>query len=316
VFATSDAEARAARALLYGGLEERVAAARAALVDVRTLVEASLDFDVLDTGHVPTAEIEALLDAALDALELARGFEAGRSPGGGLPRVVLCGAPNAGKSALFNVLAGADALVSGHAGTTRDLLEGEVVLGGVRATLVDSAGIAAAELGPERTAQVLAERARADADVLLWVVDGVRARRERVAEERAGLPDRPAILVWHKADLAGGAPEWAGEIEVCERVAVSSLRRTGLEELGQVLGRVLAGLGSGRGREIYVRHERALAAALEEARRGREALRGEVALELVAEHLRRATDALDQVSGSTTAEDVLDRIFAAFCLGK
>jgi tRNA modification GTPase len=75
-------------------------------------------------------------------------------------------------------------------------------------------------------------------------------------------------------------------------------------------------LGSGRGREIYVRHERALAAALEEARRGREALRGEVALELVAEHLRRATDALDQVSGSTTAEDVLDRIFAAFCLGK
>jgi tRNA modification GTPase len=313
VFAANEAEARAARALLYGGLEGRVAAARAALVDVRTLVEASLDFDENDTGHVPAREIEALAEKAAREIELARGFEQSRAPGSGLPRVVLCGAPNAGKSSLFNVLAGEDALVSRHAGTTRDVLEARVLVPGGSAILIDTAGIESAGGGPSAAAQQAAERARAEADVWLWVVDGTGAD---IVQEPVASSGRPTILVWHKADLAGPPLEWAAQVGAVERVAVSSVTGQGIDALRGVIGQVLGRLTGGRGREIFQRHERALGEAGAELLRARAGLRGSEALELVAEHLRRATDALDQVSGGTTPEDVLDRIFAAFCLGK
>lgn len=316
VFATNEAEARSARSLLYGGLEERVSAARAALLDVRTLVEAALDFDENDTGHVPALEIEALADRAAAALELALCFEVQRAPTGGLPRVALCGAPNAGKSALFNALTGAEALVSRHAGTTRDVLESEWILPRARALLLDTAGMEPCPSGTGAVAQVAAHHARSDADVLLWVVDGSQACRARIEAERQNLPTAPTILVWHKSDIAGNAPAWTDELGVAATVSASSTDGTGLEALREALSVEVERGKSGRGREIAARHRRAIEEARRELARARGVLVGAGPLELAAEHLRQATHALDDVSGGTTPEDVLDRIFAAFCLGK
>jgi len=316
VFASNADEARSARALLFGGLEERVVAARASLVDVRTLVEASLDFDENDTGHVPAREIEVLMTRATSALDLALVFETQRAPSSGLPRVVLCGAPNAGKSALFNALSGGDALVTEHAGTTRDVLEAQVTFGHATATLIDTAGIEDAASGPEGRAQVIAAQARTDADVSVWVVDGSTAQRDEVTRARGLVSDAPVVLAWHKSDIAGRLPDWTGGLDVGACVEVSSRTGDGIEGLRRELARELARVAGGRGREIFQRHERALREAREELVLAREGIEAGNALELVAEHLRRATEALDRVSGGTTPEDVLDRIFAAFCLGK
>ncbi|MBL8857653.1 MAG: tRNA modification GTPase [Planctomycetes bacterium] len=318
VFATNESQARAARALLFGGLEARVQAARAALVDARTLVEASLDFDENDTGHVPQGEIEAVLHTAAAALEQAQEFEAQRAPERGLARVVLCGAPNAGKSALFNRLLGRDeALVSAHAGTTRDALEGTLELAGATATLRDTAGFDAGAAGPDRAAQRIAERSRADADLVVWVVDAARAQQAALADERAALDSAQVLLVWHKADLRPGPPpDWTRELGCARILPVSSLTGAGVDALRSALDELLSGGQGGLGRETFLRHTRALAQAQTELETALLSLRAGLALELVAEDLRRATDALDEVSGATAPEDVLDRIFARFCLGK
>ena len=123
VQSTNDAERRAALRLFDGGLDRRVGALRDALEDVRALCEASLDFDESDTGHVPEEDLIARIDSIGSDLDEAMGWEIARQPPSALPRVHLFGAPNAGKSSLFNALAapsdGTRALVSEHAGTTR-----------------------------------------------------------------------------------------------------------------------------------------------------------------------------------------------------
>ena len=132
VEASGEAERRAAAKLLMGGLARRVGPLRDGLEELRALCEASLDFDESDTGHVPEAELERLFEAVGEGLEEALGWEVGRAATSGLPRIALVGAPNAGKSTLFNRLAHAEpsagavripALVTDRAGTTRDGLQ-------------------------------------------------------------------------------------------------------------------------------------------------------------------------------------------------
>jgi len=149
VEARTRGERRAATALLLGGLEARLGAVREELDAARALVEASLDFDESDTGHVPEAELNAALDVARARLAETLVFEARRELARGEARVVLVGEPNAGKSALFNALTNAAtsasaedvALVADLRGTTRDTKHGTLAVGGRRVTLVDTAGL-------------------------------------------------------------------------------------------------------------------------------------------------------------------------------
>jgi tRNA modification GTPase len=318
VQSTNEAQARAARALLFGGLEARVAAAREELVDARTLCEASLDFDPDDAGHVPEEELRTRMQRIGLALEEALGFETQRAGRSGLPRVVLAGAPNAGKSALFNALAGEErALVSDHAGTTRDVLEAPIEVGGQTIRLIDTAGLDAAAPGSvDAEAQALARSAQTDADVVVWVIDARRTDREALETERASFGDRPVCAAWNKVDLTPGPPpDWVSGLG--EVALVSARTGEGLDRLKSVIGGLVAESGGGGiERETLVRHRGAIERAARELDSARASLAAGLALELVAEHLRQACDALDDVSGATTAEDVLDRIFARFCLGK
>jgi tRNA modification GTPase len=320
VQSTNEAQARAARALLFGGLEARIAAARDHLVDLRTLCEASLDFDPDDAGHVPEPELRERMAKSEHALESALGFEVQRTAPAGLARVVLAGAPNAGKSALFNALAGEDgALVSDHAGTTRDALEARIEVDGHALQLVDTAGFDdAASSEPDIDAQALACSARTAADLVVWVVDAQHVRQARAVAERSMLGDRPVLLAWNKTDLAPAPPPgWTKELEVEEVVCLSALTGAGIGLLKASIGTLLEQKSSGGlERETALRHRGAIELSLFELRSSRASLADGLPLELVAEHVRRACDALDDVSGATTAEDVLDRIFARFCLGK
>jgi len=327
VAAADQAERLAGLALLAGGLGQRVIELRDQLEELRALCEASLDFDETDTAGVPTAELLGLGARAGRALDAALAFEERREPLGDLPRVVLAGAPNAGKSTLFNRLCpGSRALVSDLAGTTRDFLVGLWPLGGRGVQLIDTAGLdasLAASAEPDRLAQSRAREQQAAADLVLWLADPASAKPVDVLREFAALPAGPARgLVWTKSDLGIQSPRLAEGAAGIGVVHVSAASGAGLEDL-ETLIRATLGLGAssatpepGPGRALGLRHRRALEIAREALREGLEGIAAALPLDLAAEALRRATDALDGIQGRTTPEDVLDRIFARFCLGK
>ena len=316
IHAETDLAQRLAVRQIEGVLSRGLSAVAESLRDALAEVEARVDFaedvgGVIAPPHVATAlaRAEAALARLLDGADLGRRAREGA-------RVVLAGRPNAGKSSLFNALLGEDrALVDPTPGTTRDALAERLDLEGMPVRLLDTAGLreafAVEALGVER-----ARRELAGADLVLWVVDGSRPRtdEDRKAFELVG--ERPHVVARSKADLAPNAPQETGG----EEVAVSAMTGEGLPALRQALARALrGGRPAGAAAEALVtnsRHIEALArarAALAEAGRGA----GDGAPgELVAGDVRAALDALGEVTGEAVAPDLLERIFARFCIGK
>lgn len=318
VQAQSRSERRAATALLFGGLQERLSSLRIGVDGLRALCEASLDFDESDTGHVPVPELLARLAEIEGLLEEALAWEIRREAPRHEPLVVLSGAPNAGKSTLFNALTRSEipALVEDEAGSTRDTLHGIWNLADLGVRLADTAGLQDAG-GSDLLDQVqdMAAAERQRADCMLCVVDAgdpvwpdPDAGRERILVwnqvDRPGVPSEPPVE--RRSEFSGG---W---------VACSALAREGLEFLAARVGDSLAGQEwqGHAARGLAERHVLALRSAWEFVERVREGFEMEVPLDLIAEDLRQATDALDGISGRTTAEDLLTRIFGQFCIGK
>lgn len=315
-------ELRAAGSLLAGGLGGRIAALREVLEQLRALTEASLDFDQQDTGHVPVQEITAALEEAQADLLEARTWENRRTPASGLARVVLAGLPNAGKSALFNrlTLEGDEhrAIESDQAGTTRDTKEGRLALpGGQEVLLVDTAGFDPQAEGVDAIAQDRRDLEWGRADLLLELVEW--SETPAAAHNPESVPEIPRLVVKSKVDL-GAPPEDPGEW-----LWISSHTGAGLKGL---LTQIEIRLGlaaqddtpsqshSGLERQLSERHRQALDQALEELAQARALVGEKAGLDLVAEALRGAGLALDRITGQTTPEDLLDRIFSRFCLGK
>lgn len=304
VSARSSEERRAATALLEGGLDVRVCRLRDRLEELRALTEASLDFDETDTGHIPAIELGRATRGVVEGIEEASTWEVRREPGQGLPRVVLAGVPNAGKSALFNALTlgarGIPAIVSSHAGTTRDAKSAEWRVGEALVELVDTAGAEVGHGDAGRAAQRMREGYMDAADLVLGVVDATRG----------GTVEGAHVLAWSQTDRVEALPAPG------DAIAVSSLTGDGLESLAGAVADALLGRASGLGRELSARHLEALDSAAGLAREALAGLESGHPLDLFAEGLRAAGDALDRITGQTTPEDVLDRIFARFCLGK
>ena len=311
LIAASDLRAaRAARRSLDGEFSQRVDALAHTLLALRVQLEASIDFSDEELDADGEAALRRRLDAAREQLAaLLAAAEQGRRLRDGLHAVIV-GPPNAGKSSLLNALAGSDrAIVADVPGTTRDLLQETIRVDGVELTLVDTAGLReqgdAIELEGMRRARN--ELARADAALVVLDARDPEVGRSAVENSLAGVPG----VVWlhNKCDLLSLAePSAEGAILVSARTGA------GLDALHARL-RALAGGGGEGAFSARARHVDALQRArdlLDEAVAGFAAMRPELA----AESLRRAHDALGEITGRMLPDALLGHIFATFCIGK
>ena len=315
LIAAADANAaRAARRALEGEFSRRVEALAADVLAIRVHVEAAIDFADEPIDTLGGAQLRARFTNAAQSLDgLLRAAERGRRLRDGLHAVIV-GPPNAGKSSLLNALAGSErAIVTDIAGTTRDLLHEVVRIDGVELTLVDTAGLREGGDAIEREGMRRARDELARADLAIVVLDArdVETGRNAVTDAIAGVPRQ--LWIHNKSDLLRAAAPF----DTGERLHVSARTGAGLEALHARL-RVLA-QGEGEAGEgaftARARHVDALRQAQSELALAREQLDHD-ALDLAAESLRHAHDALGEITGHVRADDLLGHIFSSFCIGK
>ena len=311
--------ARAALRSLQGEFSAMVQALTESVIELRMYVEAAIDFPEEEIDFLADRELGERLQKVRDEFErVEQSARQGRLLREGMT-VVIAGRPNAGKSSLLNRLAGYDAaIVTAIPGTTRDILRERIDIDGMPLHVLDTAGLRESpdDIEKEGIRRAQAEFARADR--VLFVIDAAEDPGGRAyIEERKHLPhDVPVTLVFNKCDLATGLPV-ADTISAPPRVALSALTGEGLDELRahlkSCMGFRTSDVGTISARQ---RHLDALArarASVEEAARH---LTERRAGELVAEELRIAQQALGEITGEFTSEDLLGRIFSSFCIGK
>jgi tRNA modification GTPase len=349
-------QARVAAQQMGGALSRRVAPAKEFLLHLITLLEAGMDFasgELDDVEVVAPAQIAAGIEATRAPLyELAASFERGQILRNGAA-IAIVGPANAGKSSLFNRLLERErAIVTPVAGTTRDTVEESLALGGIPLRLIDTAGlrdlepgaaVGTATISPEDAPRELDEAERqgiprsrealADADLVLLVHD---ATQPLTAPERAlaaSLGGRPHLLLWNKIDLLAASVAAAEVSPSCQEamterkdgdatpemwLSTSALTGDGLHTLRAAILRELHAEGAlaATGALNNLRQQQSVAAALDALTAAKAANARGLPHELILMDLHAALEALDSLTGVTTPDDILARIFSSFCIGK
>ena len=314
--------ARHAAGQLTGALSRRIGGVYSALVDVMAHFHAVLDYPDEDIDPFRMEELSHQLSQQESALRaLAGSYRRGQYIRDGVPCAIV-GRPNAGKSSLLNALVGFDrAIVTNIPGTTRDTVEERAELGGVTLRLIDTAGLRDSD---DPIEQLGVERSRAamdEAALVLLVVDGTeKATREDAALARTiAEAGKPFILVRSKRDLAG---EHADELEALSQgaptVSLSARTGEGLEELGQAVAALFPQGSEDKAGELITNARQAEAAgrALNCVVRANQALSDGVTPDALLTDVEEALEALGELTGQSVREDVTDRIFSKFCVGK
>ena len=318
ITARSRRAAQLAMAGLDGGLQRRITALRERLLDQLAELEARVDFEE-DLPPLDGSAVVAALQAVQGELErLVAQAGQGRLVRDGL-KVAIVGRPNVGKSSLLNALSQQDrAIVNDQPGTTRDLVESELVFHGVPLTLLDTAGIRPTDDPVERLGIERSREALAAADLVLLLIDLADGWTAADAELRDQIPEGlPLVIAGNKADLAGEPASCpAGSPASCD-VAISALAGAGLEALVELmLSRCGAGLEPGLVVALNARQRELAAAAAAALGRSLEAAAAQLPLDFWTIDLRAAVGSLGEITGETVSEAVLDRVFARFCIGK
>ena len=320
--ADSRQAARNAAGQLNGALSRRIGAVYSALLDVMAHFHAVLDYPDEDIDPFRMEELSGQLsrqEAALRAL--AGSYRRGQYIRDGVPCAIV-GRPNAGKSSLLNALVGFDrAIVTNIPGTTRDTVEERAELGGVTLRLIDTAGLRDSD---DPIEQLGVERSRAamdEAALVLLVVDGTeKATREDAALARAiAGTGKPWVLVRSKGDLAGeNADDLAALAEGAPLVSLSARTGEGLDELGRTVAALFPQGSEDKAGELITNARQAEAAgrALNCVVRANQALSDGVTPDALLTDVEEALEALGELTGQSVREDVTDRIFSKFCVGK
>ncbi|RDV24787.1 tRNA uridine-5-carboxymethylaminomethyl(34) synthesis GTPase MnmE [Alteromonas aestuariivivens] len=324
--ASSKQAARSALRSLQGAFSQQVHQLSEAIIHLRMYVEAAIDFPDEEIDFLSDGKVAGDLSSILEQMSTLMG----KAQQGALLRegmqVVIAGKPNAGKSSLLNALAGKDsAIVTDIAGTTRDVLKEHIHINGMPIHIIDTAGL---RDSPDKVEQIGIERAWQaiqQADRVLFVVDSTQTS---VIDPYAIWPEFmqklppgiPTTVVRNKADLSGETVSEQildtahGKVSV---IGLSANTGDGIELLKTHLANAMGLDSTTEGQFIARRrHLDALTQANEHLENGNHQLQAHVAGELLAEELRLAHQALSEITGEFTSDDLLGRIFSSFCIGK
>ncbi|MCU1325195.1 MAG: tRNA modification GTPase trmE [Bryobacterales bacterium] len=311
IAATTIYQARIAAQQTQGAVSRRLAPIKAQLIELIALMEAGIDFAEDDISVAPASELFRRLDPILaQTTSLARSFAYGNLVRQGFSLAIV-GAPNAGKSSLFNRLLEQDrAIVTEIPGTTRDLVSETAEICGIPVRIVDTAGIRESEERVEQLGIAKSYEAMADADLTLVVVDGT-LQRDPALGEQARSQGR-CLVAANKADLPGFTVQ-EGEL------AVSAVTDQGITQLREAIVDALAPRGElelSGGFITSLRQEQLLRESAALLTSAREAIETAYPHEVIMIHLEGALQAFGAIAGATSADDILNRIFSTFCIGK
>ena len=317
----SEQAARLAVRSLQGEFSQRVHALVEQLTELRIYVESAIDFPEEEIDFLADGQVQSRLDAVL--LELENTQSAAQQ--GNLVRegmtVVIAGRPNAGKSTLLNALAGREtAIVTDIPGTTRDILREHIHIDGLPLHIIDTAGLRESgdAVEQEGVRRAWAEIEKADRILLLHDATREFDADEQALQEQLSQAGPPLTVVYNKMDLTGKTIETSNiKDKNIENMFVSAQTGEGLEQLKQHLKESVGYQASGEGQFMARRrHLEALAMAHQHLKKGMKQLREFAAGEILAEELRLAQQALGEITGEVTADDLLGKIFSSFCIGK
>lgn len=314
----SERALRNSRAHLAGAMGNAVQSLKDDLVKIVSLLELQLDFSNDDVTLTPSSAIEEQVNGCIEHLEaILASFRVGKIARDGAS-VAIVGAPNVGKSSLFNrLLMENRSIVSPTPGTTRDFLEESVDVDGVQVKLIDTAGLR--EAGDEIEAEGIS-RTKAtieSADLVLFVEDASNQRYREVSDgpDFCGTRAEKVLVVANKIDLIEPqAPD--GKVG---KTMVSAKTGQGIEELRRKLGELLLGESDRQDSELFItssRHHVAMFSAVEHMRAALRSLRSDVPTEFVVSDLRLSLESLSLITGEVTTDEILNSIFSSFCIGK
>jgi tRNA modification GTPase len=316
IHARSERALTAANLQLRGALGHRMKALTDLLLDVLARVEAYIDFPDED---LPPEDI-GYIGGALDRLVMETDRLSATSHYGELLRdgikTVIVGEPNVGKSSLLNRLVGRErALVSEEPGTTRDYIEERLIVGAHCLRLIDTAGLNPSPAPLEGLGMDMTRERVTEADLVLVVLDATKSTERPSAEVAAFLVDERSIILLNKSDLVdtNGVPMQANEVRVSARTGM------GIDELTREIARRADAFRADVGEDlvaINARHSHALTSARLSLRQAQVNLRKNVPNELLASDLRAVLVAYGEITGKVDNEQMLDQLFATFCIGK
>lgn len=307
--ATAPVQARAALNQLEGGLSRRLTSLRESLLEVQALLSYDIDFPEEDDGPISPEQIAHRIDTVVRQIKhlIATAPAAERLREGAL--LVFAGRPNAGKSSLFNALLGsARTLVTEIPGTTRDAVEAHTDFLGWPVRLIDTAGLWEAPAEIDRLGVEVSRRYVGSADLVLLCAE---AGRQLGEDEAAILSAQPTLLVRTKTDLTGAGRDELG-VSTVTGEGLAELRRRAASQVfggGINLADLEPALTRERHRTALFRAQEALAQSVPHLGRHGDAV-------LAAHHVREATIALEELLGAVDIDEILDRVFASFCVGK
>lgn len=298
---------------LEGALSKAISSFQKELTDVAAILEAWVDFPEEGLEFAGQEEIIASLEASCQKMEkLQQTFHDGKALHEGLT-LCLLGSPNVGKSSLMNALLGKErAIVTEIAGTTRDLLEEDLRLGGLHFRLIDTAGIRETAEIVEKEGIRRSHQAMGEADLVLLLLDASRPLSDNDRSLLEAAPPDKTLVVWNKIDL--------GDFDSSvSPIGISAKERIGLDLLREAIERIIWKQGPPSKEEVLItslRHYQALSRAIGHCRAVIDDLRQGVSAEFTASDMRACLNELGTILGVNVTEEILSAIFSKFCLGK
>ena len=320
--AKSEKEAKTGIKQLEGYLSKEIAEIKKEIMDVMINIDVSIDYPEYDTPDVTNKQIEDMLENVQKKLEkLEKSFDNGKIIKEGIKTAII-GKPNAGKSSLLNAILKEDrAIVTEYEGTTRDTIEEFVTINGIPLKLVDTAGIRNAKDEVEKIGIEKSREIATTADLVIALFDSSRELDDEDLEILKIAKNKKSIIILNKMDLEMKVDEQNEKIKQTKApiIKISALKKEGIEKLEEEITKLFNLNEINLDNEIVItnaRHKNLISKAIENVKKTKETMKNKMPLDIVAIFIKDILEDLANITGEIVTDDIIDEIFAKFCLGK